>query len=105
MKPKDYIFFSQLITARERAGLTQAELAKKSGVAQLAHYEAGDRLPNFESLSKLSLALGVSLDWLVFADSKYWHIERKAMAFDRIREVIADYRWDRLSTPENLEGH
>ncbi len=46
--------------ARERAGLTQTELAERSGVAQstISAYESGKRDPGWRLLSKLVQAAG-----------------------------------------------
>jgi uncharacterized protein len=52
-----------LRTARERSGLSQSELARRSGVAQsvVSAYEAGKRQPALPTLSKLIAATGHSL--------------------------------------------
>ena len=49
--------------ARERAGLTQAELAERSGVAQstISAYESGRRDPGWRVLMKLVDAAGYGL--------------------------------------------
>lgn len=52
---------------REQKGLSQAELANIVGVSQgvISQYERGDRKPTNEIHSKLSKALGVSMDELM----------------------------------------
>ena len=47
--------------ARKSAGLTQAQLAEKSGVASISihQYESGKRQPRIEQLKKI----GSSCDW------------------------------------------
>jgi uncharacterized protein len=52
-----------LRAARERAGLSQAELARRSGVAQsvVSAYEAGKRQPALPTLAKLIGATGHTL--------------------------------------------
>lgn len=52
---------------REQKGLSQAELANIVGVSQgvISQYERGDRKPTNEIHSKLSKALGVSMDYLM----------------------------------------
>lgn len=52
---------------REQKGLTQAELATTVGVSQgiISQYERGERKPTNEIHSKLSKALGVSMDELM----------------------------------------
>ncbi len=48
-------------TARKGAGLTQAELAEKAGVAAITvhQYESGKRQPRIEHLVSIAAALGV----------------------------------------------
>ena len=50
----------QLKTARKRAGLTQAELARRAGTSQptVAAYEAGRRIPRADTLDRLLAACG-----------------------------------------------
>jgi uncharacterized protein len=52
-----------LRTARERAGLSQSELARRGGIAQsvVSAYEAGKREPALPTLSKLIGATGHTL--------------------------------------------
>lgn len=49
----------RLRETRKRAGLTQAELAEKSGVAAISihQYESGKRRPQLEQLGKIAIAL------------------------------------------------
>jgi predicted nucleotidyltransferase/DNA-binding XRE family transcriptional regulator len=53
-----------LRTARERAGLTQMELARRSGVTQsvISAYESGHRQPALPTLAALIDAAGFDLD-------------------------------------------
>lgn len=53
--------------ARTEKNITQAELAKKIGLATVTvrQYENGSREPNIETMRKISLALGVSIYSLV----------------------------------------
>jgi transcriptional regulator with XRE-family HTH domain len=52
--------------ARERAGMTQAELAESVGGGQpeVSMWEIGKRTPGLGSMVRLAGALGVSVDWL-----------------------------------------
>jgi transcriptional regulator with XRE-family HTH domain len=54
---------SLLREARERAGLTQQQLAERSGVAQstISAYESGKREPGVDALEKLLDAAGYEL--------------------------------------------
>jgi len=49
--------------ARERAGLTQKQLAERSGIAQstISAYESGKREPGVEALDRLLRAAGYEL--------------------------------------------
>ncbi|MGM1059897.1 helix-turn-helix domain-containing protein [Saccharothrix sp. Mg75] len=49
---------SRLVLARTRRGLTAAELARKAGVAGVADYERGRRVPRPATTLKLAAALG-----------------------------------------------
>lgn len=52
---------------REELGLTQTELARRSGLTApgISQYESGIRNPSFDALNKLSSVLGVSTDYLI----------------------------------------
>ena len=59
-----------LRAARERAGLTQATLGERVGLApnHIARLEAGEKSnPRFETVGKLAAELGLSLDELAVA--------------------------------------
>lgn len=60
-------FRSRLRKARERAGLTQAEVARQLGVtpATYARYETGPTLPTFFHVARIAEIFGVSTDYLV----------------------------------------
>ena len=57
--------------ARERAGLTQAELARKTGLAlsYVAAVERGERNPSIGVLRGLAIALGVETGRLIPANA------------------------------------
>ncbi|WP_425477033.1 helix-turn-helix domain-containing protein [Cognatiluteimonas weifangensis] len=58
-------------SARERACLSQAELASQSGITQqsLSNLERGkSRSLNGDALLQMARALGCSPDWLVYGD-------------------------------------
>lgn len=52
---------------REKANLTQDQLAKKIGItrAALSHYEKNRREPDFETIEKIARFFDVSLDYLL----------------------------------------
>jgi len=65
---RDYDFAGRLKEARQRAGWSQTELGKRSGVHAMAisRLERGDKKDvTGATLRKLSIALSVSADWLL----------------------------------------
>ncbi len=60
----------KLIVLRDRAGLSQMELADRLGVSRQAvsRWESGDTTPSVDKLKTLARIYGVSLDWL-FGDT------------------------------------
>lgn len=57
--------FNELLRQlREKAGLTQADLAAKAGIplSSLRSHEQGQRLPSWSAVVKLARALGVTAD-------------------------------------------
>jgi transcriptional regulator with XRE-family HTH domain len=57
---------STLKALRERAGLTQAQLAQRAGVplGSVRSYEQAVRTPLLDTAARLAVALGVSIDVL-----------------------------------------
>ncbi len=64
------MFTQNLKIARQRAGLSQQQLADKIFVSRSAvgKWEAGNGMPNQENLTALCEVLGVSADWLISSD-------------------------------------
>ena len=60
----------KLIASRNKAGLSQMELAERLGVSRQAvsRWESGDTTPTMDKLKALAKLYGVSLDWL-FGDT------------------------------------
>lgn len=58
--------------ARIAANMTQAELAKRLGVAyqNIGQWESGKRNPKFDTLKKIAKALNVSVAWLYGMDEQ-----------------------------------
>lgn len=61
------MFKDRLRAARELRGMSQGELAAKSGLppTSIAHFESGSRKPSFDNLRKLAIALTVTTDYLI----------------------------------------
>lgn len=89
--------------ARTKKNVTQAELAKRVGLATVTvrQYENGSREPNIETLRKIALALGVSIYSLVSFDDASSLVEENINEnritygenweqYERIRIVLPD---------------
>ncbi|MBI3098417.1 MAG: helix-turn-helix transcriptional regulator [Planctomycetes bacterium] len=59
-------FSERLRRAREARGLSQTELAERTGLqpSAISHFESGRRAPSFDNLKRLANALDVSTDYL-----------------------------------------
>lgn len=60
----EFALARQLIAARNRAGLSQAEVARRMGTTQssVARLESGQRLPAMKSLRRYASAIGHRLE-------------------------------------------
>lgn len=93
------LFGLRIKKAREAAGLSKADLAKKLGVsaAMITYYEKNEKLPGFQNLAKMSTILNVTSDWLL-------GIERDDDPSDE--EILLGYSdWflSTIKTPEDRE--
>lgn len=64
-------FAARLKAVRESRGLSQSDLAEKTGLqpSAVSHFETGGRSPSFENLRRLADALSVTTDYLVGRDA------------------------------------
>lgn len=60
------MFRIKLKELRENAGLSQSRFAEQFGVAQstVGNWESGTREPNLETIKRIAIFFGVSLDYL-----------------------------------------
>lgn len=65
--PLTDIFKTRLREARQLRGLSQADLAARTGLppASVSHFESGPRKPSFDNLKVLASALDVTTDYLL----------------------------------------
>jgi transcriptional regulator with XRE-family HTH domain len=79
------VFRAGLVVARRNAKMTQAELAKATGLqpAAISHFECGQRQPSLANLRKLCLALKTSADFLLCLPNSI----RSPNGISRYREV------------------
>lgn len=61
------VFRKRLKAARQLRGLSQADLAERTGLppSAVSHYETGTRRPSFTNLRRLAEAMEVTTDYLV----------------------------------------
>ncbi|MFN7155210.1 MAG: helix-turn-helix domain-containing protein [Acidovorax sp.] len=64
----------RIAEARQKAGLSQAELGEHTGIAQtqISRYESGRAVPRRASLMRLAEALKVQADWLMNGEAVSW---------------------------------
>ena len=65
--PSSKNFPDRLRSARELRGLSQSDLAQRSGLqpSAVSHFETGRRAPSFDNLKRLADALEVTTDYLL----------------------------------------
>lgn len=78
---------------RERAGLSQEELAKKLKISQksISKYERGDRRPSYEVLLTMSSIFGVSVDYLLgLEDARSKKLQMGESEKEDLQKIITD---------------
>lgn len=99
-------FKTRLRAARDLRGMSQGELARKTGLppSSIAHFEAGARKPSFDNLRRLATHLNVTTDFLLgrvdepgqaaAADPLYRHMSQISDAdrdiADKFLQVLAE---------------
>lgn len=65
--PSSDVFCDRLRAARDYRGLTQGELAERTGLqpSAISHFETGVRKPSFDNLRLLADKLDVTTDYLL----------------------------------------
>ena len=90
--PRSSVSASLIHEARRRAGLTQAELAARTGTTQsdIARLEAGRRVPTLERVRALAAACGLDVTvGLRAKDDDDW------AAVSRNLALTVEERWDK----------
>lgn len=81
---------------RKQVGLTQKELAEKAKLSESAikYYESNRRNPKLETLDKIGIALGVSINDLVNIEEKKilinGEVEETKQLFEHLKETCSD---------------
>lgn len=77
---------------REKKGLSQIQLAKKTGISSqsISKYECGERNPKIEKWQKLATFFNVSIPYLQGTDERIYNLKfsTKAEAIAFIHEIM-----------------
>lgn len=104
MDPKRMALAERLRTAREMAGLSQGQVAKKLGLHRpsVSEMEAGRRRVSAEELAELADLYAVDLSWLAgveaASDEHQARVELAARELSKLREEDLDRVLKVLST-------
>ena len=105
--PEVATFGDRLAAAREQAGLSQAELAKRLGVRQstLRGWEDDHAEPRANRLSMLAGLLNVSMMWLINAEGEGLKgpVEENDTSDDELRALLTEMRALRMKLQTNAE--
>jgi len=87
-------FPERLVEIRKSRNLTQQGLADLAGIhlTQIQRYEKGEAQPTLEIIRKLSLALAVSSDWLLFDEDQRGPDDSLKRQFEALRQFDDDER-------------
>jgi len=81
-------FPDRLVEIRKSRTLTQQGLADLAGIhlTQIQRYEKGEAQPTLDMIRKLSLALAVSADWLLFDEEERGPDDALKRQFEALRQ-------------------
>ena len=87
-------FPERLVEMRKSRNLTQQGLADLAGthLTQIQRYEKGEAQPTLDIIRKLSLALAVSSDWLLFDEDERGPDDSLKRQFEALRQFDDDER-------------
>lgn len=98
------IFSSRL---RDTRGMTsQKAFAAKLGLSQqtYGHYEKGDREPGLETLQRIGVVCGVSIDWLLGLSERPSQITQRATANGPGGQAVALAHGNVVISPGRVEA-
>lgn len=101
-----------LILARQARGMTQAKLAKNSGVSQstISKIEHGNRQLSIDDIAKFSVALGYPPEFFERSGNQYGqgtvchHRKRQSLGAEKLRQIHASMNVTRMATSDLLNG-
>jgi transcriptional regulator with XRE-family HTH domain len=96
-------FAERLATFRKKKGFTQKALADavQMSLIQINRYEGGNSLPNIEAIRKLSVALGVTADELIFDEGERGPDDALRIQFEAISRFDPD---EKKTAKDVLDG-
>jgi transcriptional regulator with XRE-family HTH domain len=99
-KPTD-AFPARLRAARDLRGLSQGDLAERSGLqpSAISHFETGTRKPSFDNLRRLADALDATTDYLL---GRVKEIDGLAGGGDRLHRQLQRLTLDQRDVAENM---
>lgn len=85
-------FSQRLAKRRKELGLTQQGLADKAGVhmMQIHRYESGNAQPSLDVLKKLTVALRLSADYLLFEEGERGPSDELRLQFEAVSQLDPD---------------
>jgi transcriptional regulator with XRE-family HTH domain len=85
-------FSKRLSAVRKARGLTQQQMSDLIGIhlSQIKRYESGDTQPSLEVLRKITLALNVSADVLLFDEDERGPSDDLRMQFEALSQFSPD---------------
>lgn len=97
-------FPQRLVQHRKANSLTQQGLADLAGIhlTQIQRYEKGDAQPTLEMIRKLSKALAVSADTLLFDEGERGPDDALRLQFEVLQQFDAEERQTALAVLEGL---
>jgi len=84
----------RIVDLRNRLGLTQRALARRSGLrpARLSKIERSLKQPRLDELDRLAQILGVSLETLAYGESPRPHLPLRAEIADTVGRFVDAFR-------------
>jgi transcriptional regulator with XRE-family HTH domain len=100
---RDMSFAERLAKLRKQRGLTQQALADSAGIhmMQVHRYESGSSLPSVDALKKLTVALRVSADELLFEETERDPDQELKLLFEGVSRLGPE---EKRTVREVLEG-
>ncbi|MCX6623585.1 MAG: helix-turn-helix transcriptional regulator [Acidobacteria bacterium] len=102
--PAQLDFHERLVSLRKERGLTQQALAELVSlhISQIRRYESGQSQPTLEAIRRLSVALSVSADMLLFAKDERGPDDELKLQFEAASRLGPEEKRVILSVIESI---